>query len=567
MSPLTTLWWAKRRMAYHTLLSVSRQSKLKVGFVFLSTCALLLGIYKLSRLGFHFFEVFGSELLGGGQLSLSDLVMSRLLSVFALVLFVMLIFSNLLITFQTFYRSREVTFLLLSPISSSTFFLGRFAECVSFSSWASAFLGAPIMLAYGLETQAPWAFYIALPLFYLPFIAIPAAIGCLSVMLLVHRLARFQKGPWLAGGLILVTAVFAYFRSRFRLPSLTDSGDISGLIEAMGHTQSPFLPSYWVSQGVLHAATGRLAEAAFYFLLLLANAALLIWLADVVASRVFYSGYSTLFGGEHQRPMRRNRGPLAWLDTLLKPLPEPLRSLMIKDIRVFWRDPAQWSQFVLFFGILALYIANLRALAGSSLSDPIWQAWRTLLNSGAAMLILASLTTRFIYPLISLEGRRFWILGLAPLSRRQILFEKLWLSVGCLSVFTVGLALFSAYQLRLEPIPLTVSVLGTVASTFGLSGLAVGLGSLYPNFNEDNPARIVSGMGGTLSFLLSMLYIVLMLGAQGVIFLWNEIGDGLADSVFMWVLAAVIGWILVLTLLAAGLPIWWGLRSLERTEL
>jgi ABC-2 type transport system permease protein len=36
-----------------------------------------------------------------------------------------------------------------------------------------------------------------------------------------------------------------------------------------------------------------------------------------------------------------------------------------------------------------------------------------LLNLGAAMLILASLTTRFIYPLIILEGRRFWILGLS----------------------------------------------------------------------------------------------------------------------------------------------------------
>lgn len=567
MSPLATLWWAKRRMSYHALVSVSRHSKLKVGFVFLSTCALLFGIYKLSRLGFYFFEVFGSEVLGEGQLSLSDLVMSRLLSVFALVLMVMLVFSNLLISFQTFYRSREVTFLLLTPISSSTFFLGRFAECVSFSSWASAFLGAPVMFAYGLETQASWVFYLALPLFYLPFIAIPAAIGSALVMLLVHRLARFQKGPWLVGGLVTLTALFAYFRSRFRMPNLTDGGDIAGLIDIMGHTQSPFLPSYWVSQGVLLAATGKLAEAAFYWLLLVANAALCVWLAERLAARFFYDGYATLFGGEHQRSAGRGKGPLAWLEIFLKPLPEPLRSLAIKDIRIFWRDPAQWSQFILFFGVLALYIANLRALAGSSLGDPVWQAWRTLLNSGAAMLILASLTTRFIYPLISLEGRRFWILGLAPVSRRQILFEKLWLSVGCLCVFTVGLALFSAYQLRLEPLALGVSVLGTVASTFGLSGLAVGLGSLYPNFKEDNPARIVSGMGGTLSFLLSMLYILLILAAQGVVFLWDEFGESFGQGLFQWVLAGVVGWIVAWTLLAAGMPLWWGLRSLENTEL
>ncbi len=567
MSPLATLLWAKRRVSYHTLRSVSRQSKLKVGFVFLSTCALLYGIYALSRLGFHLFEVFGSEVLGGGQLSLSDIVMARLLSVFALVLFFMLIFSNLLITFQTFYRSREVTFLLLSPISPSTFFLSRFIECVSFSSWASAFLGAPIMLAYGLETQAPWTFYLALPLFYVPFIAIPAAIGSMLVMVLVHHLARFRRGPWLAGGLLVVTALFAYFRSRFRLPSFDDSNDIAALIDIMGRTQSPFLPSHWVSQGILQAATGGVGQAAFYFLLLLANAALLVWLADAVASRYFYSGYSTLVGGEHRPSMRPSGGPLARLDRWLAFLPEPMRAMVVKDLRVFWRDAAQWSQFILFFGVLALYIANLRALAGNSLNDPIWQAWRTLLNSGAAMLILASLTTRFIYPLMSLEGRRFWILGLAPISRRQILFEKLWLSVGCLSFFTVGLSLFSALQLRLEPVALAISLLGTVASTFGLSGLAVGLGSLYPNFNEDNPARIVSGMGGTLTFILSMLYILLVLAAQGVVLLWRDFGENLAEGLFPWFLGGAVGWILILTLLAAGLPLWLGLRNLERTEL
>ena len=52
--------------------------------------------------------------------------MARLLSVFALALFVMLIFSNVLVAFATLYRSREVTFLIQSPISVSTFFLGRF---------------------------------------------------------------------------------------------------------------------------------------------------------------------------------------------------------------------------------------------------------------------------------------------------------------------------------------------------------------------------------------------------------------------------------------------------------
>jgi ABC-2 type transport system permease protein len=44
--------------------------------------------------------------------------------------------------------------------------------------------------------------------------------------------------------------------------------------------------------------------------------------------------------------------------------------------------------------------------------------------------------------------------------------------------------------------------------TLTLTGLAVGLGALYPNFKEENPSKIVSGFGGTFCLVLSFLYIL-----------------------------------------------------------
>jgi ABC-2 type transport system permease protein len=40
-----------------------------------------------------------------------------------------------------------------------------------------------------------------------------------------------------------------------------------------------------------------------------------------------------------------------------------------------------------------------------------------------------------------------------------------------------------------------------------LSGLAVGLGALFPNFKEDNPSKVVSSFGGTLCLVISFVYI------------------------------------------------------------
>ncbi len=555
--------WAKRRIVRHTIASVRQESKLKVAFVSISAVALWLGIFQLSRLGFRLFERFGEKALGAGGLNLSDLVMARLLTVFALALFVMLIFSNVLIAYSTLYRSREVAYLVQSPISTPAFFLGRFYECVTFSSWASAFLGSPVMLAYGLETGSPPSFYLALIGFYLPFVTIPAALGSILAVTGVRFISALGRGWWPLLGAGVLVAVFASFRGQLEVPSFTETPSLQAVIATLGRAHSPFLPSSWVAQGVLAAARGDHRVAGFHFLLLLSNALFLLWLATLAAERWFYAGWSALAGIGRNRT--RRWGILQRLEWLLRPLPEPTRSLIAKDLRLFWRDPAQWSQFVLFFGIMTIYVANLSG-ARSFAGQEDWRAWGTLLNLGAAMLILASLTTRFIYPLISLEGRRFWILGLSPVTLRHVLWQKFWLSVGSTSVFTVSLAVLSAIQLGLARTAFALSVAGIVATTLALSGLAVGLGSLYPNFEEDNPARIVSGMGGTLNFLLSMVYIGLVSCGQAVVLLWPRLEAKIGGESYPWVVTGAVAWIGAVTAVFCLVPLRLGLRNLERAE-
>ena len=556
--------WAKRRIVRHTIASVRQESKLKVAFVSTSAVALWLGIFGSARLGFRLFERFGEEALGVGGLNLGDLVMARLLAVFALALFVMLIFSNVLIAFSTLYRSREVTYLVQSPIGATSLFLGRFYESVTFSSWASAFLGSPVMLAYGLETGAPPGFYLALVGFYLPFVTLPAALGSIVTLIAVRVVPALSRGGRVTLGGVALVALFVAFRGPLEAPGFSETPSLQTVIAALGGAHSPFLPSSWAARGVLAAARGDHRDAVFQFLLLLSNALFFLWLATLAAERWFYAGWSSLADIGRRRGHRRRI--LERLEWLLAPLPEPARSLVAKDLRLFWRDPAQWTQFVLFFGIMTLYVANLSGAQGFAGQED-WRAWGTLLNLGAAMLILASLTTRFIYPLVSLEGRRFWILGLSPVTLRTILWQKFWLSVGSTSVFTIPLAVLSAIQLGLDRTTFSFSIAGIAAATLALSGLAVGLGSLYPNFEEDNPARIVSGMGGTLNFLLSMVYVVLVGCGQAAVFLWPRLQTMLGGEAYPWIVGGAVAWTALLTGVTCLVPLRLGLRNLERVEL
>ena len=187
--------------------------------------------------------------------------------------------------------------------------------------------------------------------------------------------------------------------------------------------------------------------------------------------------------------------------------PSDALALLVKDARMFWRDTAQWGQTLVLLGLLGVYIINLRHFS-ERLTNPFWVHLVCYLNLGACALNLATLTTRFVYPQFSMEGKRLWIIGLAPMGLARVLRIKSGWPAGRRSAVSLGLILLSCHMLR---IPLDRAlylglIIGTM--TFTLAALATGLGALFPNFREENPAKIVSGFGGTLCLVASFLYIV-----------------------------------------------------------
>ncbi len=564
MNQVAVIVHAKLRMGKHAIASVRNESKLKVGVITVCAVGFWFGAYLMFRHGFDYLVAFGGDLTGSAR-GIGSIVLVRMFGVLALAVFVMLVFSNILVAFSTLYRSREVQYLLHTPMTFRTFFIARFIECVAFSSWALAYLGTPLILAFGQTNGAPWFFYVAAAAYFIPYIALPAAMGALITLVLARIFPQLKMRMIVLLSVLAVGILFLYWSRAFTSTRLSEDTFLPALLDMSSQTQSPFLPSYWTSRGLLAAAAGNWRECVFHFLLLASNAMMALLVVAEVAQRIFYPGWSSLVGQERTRIRRPGRGPLGFLERMLRPIPNPTRVLVMKDIRLFWRDPTQWSQFVIFFGIMAVYTANLRNTM-SHYQQEFWRSWIACLNIGACTLILATLTSRFVFPLVSLEGRRFWILGLAPLSFRRLVWQKFWLSVSTTSLFTVGLAVLSAYMLQLEPIYFALSVYSVVITNFGLAGLAVGLGTLYPNFQEDNPARIVSGMGGTLNFLLSVAYITIIVGGQTLILQWRVLGLYHSDRGFYAALVVVLFIVTAISAACAVVPIRLGLRNLNRME-
>src|SRR5262249_17219413 len=122
----------------------------------------------------------------------------------------------------------------------------------------------------------------------------------------------------------------------------------------------------------------------------------------------------------------------------------------------------------------------------------------------------------FVFPQFSLEGKRLWIVGMAPVGLRQVLLQKFWLSAAGSMFITLSLMWLTCWMLKLSMSLTILFTITVVLMSLALSGLAVGLGAMYPNFKDDNPSKVVSGFGGTFCLLLSLGYISIVIVCEAL---------------------------------------------------
>jgi ABC-2 type transport system permease protein len=372
-----------------------------------------------------------------------------------------------------------------------------------------------------------------------------------------------------AGSLVLLGLAAFYWKTQAATDDLLETRVLEVLDQLLARTRFamfPLLPSYWLSTSVLQWADGAISSALFFVLVLLSNTLFFGMVTFTRVGNLFFdtaSAVQSRAGSQwKQRPSARSKkfpspGPAEKFIRLFAFARRDTRALIVKDARMFWRDTTQWGQSVMLFGLLGVYIINLRHFT-QQLSSPFWINLVAYLNLSACALNLATLTTRFVYPQFSLEGRRLWIIGMAPLGLQRVVKVKYWLaSIASLAV-TLTLITLSCHLLKMSWDQIAFFGAIVTVMTFSLTGLSVGLGVLYPNMKDANPSKIVSGFGGTLCLVLSFLYIL------GSVFLL-AIGTAGFHAHINWIIGSIVLFC-GLSLAVGWLPMKLGLRQLEKME-
>ncbi|MBK8000613.1 MAG: hypothetical protein IPK15_18340 [Verrucomicrobia bacterium] len=569
-SPLLLLMRVNALTLWRRLKAVSEQSRLLTAVTFSFVAGYLVLAYWLFYMGLRFISRFPG---------LGTPLTERLMFLLFAFLFVLLLISNLIISYTNLFRNRETSFLLTMPVPSGTIFQWKFLESTLLASWAFVFLIAPLLGAYGNTRGVDWHFYPVTVVLVGMFIGLPAVIGSFCAVNLARYMDRrlFQVLAVFSLTAIILGAAI-WFRPEAIPEESTETRVLSVLDKMLSRTrfaEFPFIPSYWLTSSVLQWANGAVLAAGFFMLVLLSHVAFFGMLAFTQMGNLFYDAASTVQSRAsvfarwkwfHRREQRQREavygvGLADRFVAQLRWLGPDVRALVVKDFRMFWRDTTQWAQSLMLFGLLAVYIFNLRHFS-QQLSNPFWTHLVSFLNLGACSLNLATLTTRFVYPQFSLEGKRLWVVGMAPLGLVQVVKVKYWLANVTALIVTLGLILTSCYMLDMTLSRTVFFVFAVAAMTMTLTGLAVGLGALYPNFKEENPSKIVSGFGGTFCLVLSFLYILgsVVLLASATPWMQPESGTFLRTFI-------CVGGFVVLSVLLGWVPLRLGLKRVKTFEM
>lgn len=454
-------------------------------------------------------EIFGAYLV------------KKLLSILLLALFSLLCFSNLINALSSLYLSDDLTLIHSLPLSLRRLYLSRFVQTFLSSSWMMVLFGLPVFLAYGMVYKAGGLYYLGLLLFLVPYLTIPTSIGVSVATVLVNIFpARRTRELMVMISFLFVVGLFLLLR--FLQPEkLVSADNFSDVMAFLGQLQSPtapFLPSHWGTEALIPLLTGEVGRPWYYLTLTALTGAASVAISNWIGLLLYPLGWNKAqqaASGEDRKP-----GVFDWLlMTVSRPLPTDMQSMVVKDIKTFFRDAAEWPQLLLILALVAVYLYSVKVL-------PLEGPFITLrihniisfFNLAMVGFVVSSVAVRFLFTSVSVEGRAFWMLRASPMSPMRFLLAKYM--VGLPLLLTLGLLLVVASNLllRVQPILMWMGILTMVGLSVSLAGLSVGIGAMYPNFKAENVAKIAAGPGGILFMIVAQIFVgvVLLLEAAPV---------------------------------------------------
>ncbi|MSQ03942.1 MAG: hypothetical protein EXR71_18980 [Myxococcales bacterium] len=444
---------------------------------------------------------------------LGPVLARKFLEILLAAVFSMLTFSNVITTMSVFYLSADLELILALPVSRPTFHYARFVDSLVQASWMMLLFGLPVFCAAGFVAHAGWPYYASIAVAVPALMVISTCIGAVFATLLVNVFPAHRTRDLLVlAALGMLAAAFVFIRT-LRPEQLADAErfqDLAAYMAAVNLPAPPLFPARWAGE-VMGSALLNSPIPTRELALLIAGTGAALAVARWTTHIGFAGGWSL---SQEARAARFHGTRL--FDTVASVLPRPWRPIAAKELRVLARDPSQWSQVFLLIGLCAVYLVSVQALPLNAIRGQAGELLRdvlTFLNLGMGGFVMAAIAGRFQFTAISREGKSWWVLRGAPVEPLVVLHAKS--AFGIVPMIVVGEVVSVGGGLLLDARPAIIAgeAILVVVLAWGISGLAIAMGAIWPDFNAENTARAASSPAAVFFMVLAM---GLVLGVMGL---------------------------------------------------
>jgi ABC-2 type transport system permease protein len=468
---------------------------------------LILGVFGFLFWSFIFGVLYRLLAYFRGIPEIGPLLAGKLLGLLLVGFFSILLLSNVITALSSFFLAKDLDLLVSGPVDWLKLYGAKLLETIVHSSWMVVLMAVPMFTAYGVVYGGGYWFPLVAIAVLVPFLIIPGVIGSALTLILVNVFPARRTRDILsviavltAGGIVLL---FRLVRPE-RLARPEGFRSLVDFVAVLRTPTSPLLPSEWAQHATMSWLQFRLDYLPFYLLWSTAAAAVVV---GAILHRALYTkGFSK---AQESAERWARSGVLHRLSmALFRPLGILKRELVLKELRLFFRDTTQWSQLILLAVLVVVYVFNIKflPLRGDGMTFFLMNIV-PFLNLVLAGFVLASIAARFIFPGVSLEGRTLWLLRSSPMSMRDLLWSKFWVGTLPLLILAVGIVGVTNYLLDVSAFMFGVSLLTIVFMTFAVAGLAIGFGTMFPQFETENAAQIPTSFGGLL-FMMSAVAVI-----------------------------------------------------------
>jgi ABC-2 type transport system permease protein len=441
------------------------------------------------------------------------------ISMMLFVFFITVNLGNIIVSYSTLYRSTEVRFLLTKPISFLSIFTLKFLDNFFYSS-TTLFLGAfMILLGYGSYFGYPLYYITAIMLFVIvPFMFLSASIAVLILMAIMKLAGRIGFRKVLTGLFIIyLFFIYIFFDSSNPMKLVENLNSFIPDMDAYIAQSTPeflrYLPNQWVAEFLYYCARGEISHALQYAGILLSAVIIVFCICLYVAEHFYYRSW--LISLQVQSTFRAHNSPgrKHFFDFQSRSLfPSQIEALLKKELFTFFRETSQWMHL-----IVMIILTGLFSVSASHINLRFHVMNMHLITYlvlfAFSGFMVGSLALRFGFPMIGLEGQAYWSLRSSPIKQSKIFIVKF------LMVF-LPVLLISEYIAISSNIPfLKISERNYFLLWFGIFSafwisltsvaLNLGFGGYFANYFEQNPIRAASTQGATLTFMVTIIYLII----------------------------------------------------------